>query len=138
MTDPREWTVAVLDSVAFGVILAVVSAPTWCYPVVLGGFLAALVLYQRHLERETTIARRGAAASRHRALTQPLVRWALMFVAVGWPTGEPFTRERRRIRLRGSWRRSASLPVGLWFGRSCMSGPLVAPLPGSIRAFADS
>jgi hypothetical protein len=47
MTDPGQWTVAVLVSVALGVVLAIFSAPAWAYPVALGIFIAAILFYQR-------------------------------------------------------------------------------------------
>jgi hypothetical protein len=47
VTDAREWIIAVLVSVSIGVVLAVLSAPTWSYPVALGAFVVAILLYQR-------------------------------------------------------------------------------------------
>jgi 1,4-dihydroxy-2-naphthoate octaprenyltransferase len=47
VTDPREWTMAVLFSVAIGAVMAALSAPQWSYPVALAAFIAAIVLYQR-------------------------------------------------------------------------------------------
>lgn len=46
MTDPREWTIAVLLSVAIGVVMAALTAPTWAYPVVLAAFVVGILLYQ--------------------------------------------------------------------------------------------
>jgi hypothetical protein len=47
VTDPREWTIAVLLSVAIGVVMAFLDAPEWSYPVVLAVFVAGILLYQR-------------------------------------------------------------------------------------------
>jgi Flp pilus assembly protein TadB len=47
MIDPREWTIAGLVGLVVGVVMAVLSAPVWSYPVALAVFIAAIVLYQR-------------------------------------------------------------------------------------------
>jgi Kef-type K+ transport system membrane component KefB len=47
VTDPREWQIAAVVSVVIGVIMAILGAPAWSYPIALGGFIAGLFFYQR-------------------------------------------------------------------------------------------